>query len=94
MGAVSSISSKGQITLPLEVRKRLGVTSGDKVEFVFDGERTVVKPVREEADPFAAWMGIAKDVPAGFNVDDWISDMRDDEERIADLKEIGLANSR
>ncbi len=60
MGAVSTISSKGQVTVPVEVRRRLGVGAGDKVEFVFEGGQTVVKPVRPEGDPFAAWVGIAK----------------------------------
>lgn len=61
MGAISTISSKGQITLPQEVRQRLGVGEGDKVEFTFDGQQTVVKPVRSEENPFTKWIGIAKD---------------------------------
>ena len=28
------LSSKGQITIPLAVRRKLGVTTGDRVEFV------------------------------------------------------------
>lgn len=32
--AVSTISSKGQITLPVEVRKHLGVSINDRVAFV------------------------------------------------------------
>ena len=35
MGKVSTISSKGQITLPVEIRMRLGVKSGDQVEFMW-----------------------------------------------------------
>lgn len=34
--AVSTISSKGQITLPVEVRKHLGVSINDRVEFVIE----------------------------------------------------------
>lgn len=60
MGAISTISSKGQITLPQEVRQRLGVGEGDKVEFTFDGIQTVVKPVRAAVNPLAKWVGIAK----------------------------------
>lgn len=60
MGAVSTISSKGQITLPAEVRDRLGVGTGDRVEFVFDGTQTVVKPVRAQENPFAKWIGIGR----------------------------------
>jgi antitoxin PrlF len=56
----SRISSKGQITLPALVRERLGVKPGDAVEFFFDGERTVVKPFRDQENPFEKWVGIAK----------------------------------
>jgi antitoxin PrlF len=56
----SRISSKGQLTLPALVRERLGVKAGDAVEFFFDGERTVVRPVRDEKNPFKKWIGIAK----------------------------------
>jgi AbrB family looped-hinge helix DNA binding protein len=30
----STISSKGQITVPQEIRRRLGLETGDRVEFV------------------------------------------------------------
>jgi AbrB family looped-hinge helix DNA binding protein len=73
----SRISSKGQITLPMQVRERLGVGSGDQVEFFFDGERTVVKPVRPEGNPFEKWIGIAKDrVPADFDPVAWQREIR------------------
>jgi antitoxin PrlF len=32
--ASSTLTSKGQITIPLQVRKALGVGSGDRLEFV------------------------------------------------------------
>jgi AbrB family looped-hinge helix DNA binding protein len=38
---VSSLSPKGQITLPAEVRKRLGLKPRDKVRIVVDDEGTV-----------------------------------------------------
>jgi AbrB family looped-hinge helix DNA binding protein len=85
--AKSKISGKGQITLPVEVRKRLGVKEGESVKFVVaeDG-RTIVLPVREEENPFEKWIGSApltgyKDTAA------WISDVRDDEDRKADLEQ-------
>ena len=39
---VSTITSKGQVTIPAEVRRRLGVGTGAKITFVIDencGER-------------------------------------------------------
>ena len=44
---VATISSKNQITLPAEVRRRLGVGASDKIAFVLmpSGE-TVVRPAR------------------------------------------------
>lgn len=34
MMTTATLSSKGQITIPLVVRQKLGVTTGDRVEFV------------------------------------------------------------
>jgi AbrB family looped-hinge helix DNA binding protein len=36
---LSTISSKGQVTIPSEVRKRLGVKQGDKLSFVIEDEQ-------------------------------------------------------
>ena len=44
---VSTITSKGQITIPIEVRRYLGVGVHDKVVFILDGAGTVtVQPAR------------------------------------------------
>lgn len=51
------ITSKGQITLPFEVRRKMGVRSGDRVEFEEDGAEFRVRPVRTE-DPFEQYRGI------------------------------------
>lgn len=32
--ATASVTSKGQITIPLSVRQRLGIDTGDRIEFV------------------------------------------------------------
>jgi len=36
---LAKITSKGQITIPVSIRKKLGVREGDKVLFVEDGGR-------------------------------------------------------
>jgi antitoxin PrlF len=37
----STITSKGQVTIPAEVRKHLGLKQGDKVSFVIEDEGQV-----------------------------------------------------
>ena len=44
----STISSKGQITVPQEIRKRLGLETGDRVEFVVEEGRYVIRPARSD----------------------------------------------
>jgi AbrB family looped-hinge helix DNA binding protein len=48
MGNSSTISSKGQVTVPAEIRNRLGLSSGDRVEFVVEGEHTIIRPLRSK----------------------------------------------
>ena len=38
---ISIITSKGQVTIPAEIRKYLGIKTHDKVAFVIDTEGTV-----------------------------------------------------
>ncbi len=38
---LSTITSKGQVTIPAEVRRHLGVTRNDKIYFVLEPEGTV-----------------------------------------------------
>jgi len=38
---ISIITSKGQVTIPAEVRKYLGIKTSDKIAFVIDAEGTV-----------------------------------------------------
>ena len=53
----AKITSKGQITVPREIRRRLGVRAGDKLEFEDNGDGVRVTAVRKES-PFAKYMGI------------------------------------
>lgn len=39
---LAKVTSKGQITIPAAIRKRLGVKDGDKVLFVEEGSRIVM----------------------------------------------------
>ena len=42
----SSITIKGQTTLPKAVRDALGLEAGDKVRYVILGEGVMIRPVR------------------------------------------------
>ncbi|QVJ01904.1 AbrB/MazE/SpoVT family DNA-binding domain-containing protein [Nocardiopsis eucommiae] len=43
------ITEKGQVTIPVEVRRRLGLSPGDEVEFVLEGNGARV--VRAATEP-------------------------------------------
>jgi AbrB family looped-hinge helix DNA binding protein len=79
MPPTSTISSKGQVTVPIEVRHRLGLKQGDRVEFVFEDGRTVLRPARVEENPFAAYVGILPAFSSLEEINAWIRDLRDDD---------------
>ncbi len=56
MKAKATISSKGQLTLPKEVRERLGVEKGDEVEFTLDDRGVHLRPKRAGDNPFLRWI--------------------------------------
>ena len=81
MNNSSTISSKGQVTIPQEVRKRLGLEPGDRVEFVVEEGRTIVRPARSEANPYEKYVGIAGPFPGGEEgIKNWIDEMRSDKD--------------
>lgn len=81
MNASSTISSKGQVTVPQEIRKRLGLETGDRVEFVVEEGRTVIRPARSEVNAFHRFIGITGPFPGGdAGIKAWIDDMRNDED--------------
>jgi AbrB family looped-hinge helix DNA binding protein len=78
MAYSSSISSKGQITIPQEVRNRLGLSTGDRVEFVVEGDRTILRPMRPTSNPFARQAGILGTFPGGAEeINAWLRELRD-----------------
>lgn len=77
----STISSKGQVTVPQDIRKRLGLAAGDRIEFVIEEEKTVIRPVRETVNRFDKYRGVLRRFPGGVKgINAWIDDLRSDEE--------------
>lgn len=74
----ATLTSKGQITIPMDVRKRLGLRQGDQIEFDVSHGQTVIRPVRKEKNPFEKWRGAAKGAfPGGLKeINEWVRDMR------------------
>ncbi|MDH5200585.1 MAG: AbrB/MazE/SpoVT family DNA-binding domain-containing protein [Candidatus Bathyarchaeota archaeon] len=47
--SVGSVTSKGQVTIPKEIRDALGLVEGDRIVFMLEGERVVImKATREK----------------------------------------------
>ena len=47
---MSTVTSKGQVTIPKAIRERLHIHSNDRVDFVLDGDRVLLVPVRTLLD--------------------------------------------
>ena len=45
---IATLTSKGQITLPMAVRTALGLAAGNQVDFVRQGASFVLMPVRSD----------------------------------------------
>ena len=70
----STVSEKGQITIPKALRQRLGLTAGMVLDF--EAERgTLVGRKRVSEDPIAAWRGRAR-LPKGMSVDKYLKSVR------------------
>lgn len=73
----ATITSKGQITVPLEVRKILGVRAGDKLMFEDDESGVRVRPVRSQST-FSKYRGIGNPGigPGRKGIARWLREMR------------------
>ena len=73
----ATITSKGQITVPREVRRVLGVRTGDKLLFESDGKGVRIRPIRNRST-FSKYRGIGNpDIPSGRKrIGKWLRAMR------------------
>ncbi len=80
MKDIATVTSKGQITVPLAVRSRLGIKEGDRIEFVTQDGRTTIRPVRSVENPFAGFVGVLGTFGGGpAEINAWISELRDED---------------
>jgi AbrB family looped-hinge helix DNA binding protein len=73
----ATITSKGQITVPREVRKILGVRAGDKLLFENDETGVRVRPVRSQST-FSKYRGIGNPGvgPGRKGIARWLRELR------------------
>lgn len=81
MAFQSRITSKGQVTVPAEIRRKLGLRQGDKVEFRENSGVTVITRAPQTENPFNKYAGIlAKKLTRPFDSKQWLADLRDEDE--------------
>lgn len=70
----SKVTSKGQITVPKQVRDHLGLRSGDELEFIEEGGGYRIKKCLP-ANPFKKYRGYLKAL-TGIDPDQAVQEMR------------------
>ncbi len=73
--STAKVTSKGQITIPKDVRMRLGLRSGDEIEFAEDDGGGYHLQKRPCENPFDKWVGYLKHL-AGQDPDELVEEMR------------------
>jgi AbrB family looped-hinge helix DNA binding protein len=53
----TSVSQKGQVTIPREIRSRLGIKPGDRVRFELEGDRAFISPAPSK---LLKWYGVVE----------------------------------
>jgi AbrB family looped-hinge helix DNA binding protein len=72
--ATARVTTKGQVTIPKDVRDRLGIRPGDEIEFV-EGRAGVRVRKCVRVSPFAKYRGYLKHL-AGRESDEVVEEMR------------------
>ena len=70
----TKITTKGQITVPKQVRERLGLRPGDELEFIEENGVYHIKKCLPP-NPFKKYRGYLKDL-TGFDPDRVVQEMR------------------
>lgn len=74
----ATVTSKGQITIPREIRRQLGLRAGDRVNFDIEGGRTIMGRAEESSNPFDACIGVLPVFRARREINAWIASLRDE----------------
>ncbi|MBI3969897.1 MAG: AbrB/MazE/SpoVT family DNA-binding domain-containing protein [Chloroflexi bacterium] len=72
---MAKVTSKGQVTLPKEVRDALGLIPGTHVEFQVEPGRIVMRK-RIPPEVFKRWRGYLRDKVGGLTTDELLLELR------------------
>jgi len=75
---IATVTSKGQITIPREVRRRLGLKPGDRVDFVTEEGRTIMGRAQGARNPFESYVGALPAFRTKREVNSWIANLRNE----------------
>lgn len=71
MEVITSVTSKGQVTIPLKLRKQLGIRAGSKVTFQWVNDHLEIRvkstPTEVPSSGFGMLKSKRKAVPANFD---------------------------
>jgi antitoxin PrlF len=80
MPSSRTIRSKGRITIPIEIRHRLGLKQGDRLEFVVEGKSAIIRPTHPSKNPFQKYAGILPAFNSKREIRVWLSSLRNAED--------------
>ncbi|MBY0437657.1 MAG: AbrB/MazE/SpoVT family DNA-binding domain-containing protein [Burkholderiales bacterium] len=67
----TSVTSKGQVTIPKEIRRQLGIRQGSRIEFVCVGDRVELRVKSTPSGATGSGFGLVRSaraqVPADFD---------------------------
>jgi antitoxin PrlF len=76
---IATVTSKGQVTMPIEIRSRLGLKEGDRLAFINDGGEIILRLDRGQKNPFVAYAGVLCPIKGGTKaINAWMAELRDE----------------
>jgi AbrB family looped-hinge helix DNA binding protein len=65
MNYLCTIDAKGRVTVPTEIRRRMGLSTGDRVDFLVEDGRIILRPSHSATNVFDKYMGALSGFPGG-----------------------------
>jgi antitoxin PrlF len=79
---IATVNSKGQVTVPIEIRNRLGLKAGDRLAFIDEGGEIILRLDRDQKNPFAGYAGALRPMTGCTEaINAWVANLRGDARR-------------